>query len=239
MGALATRGPPGQGALRRHLVLLGGQDPRGGRASCVPRASRCSSTSPRYNLLNRWVEPDLLDALEEVGAGMIAFTALAQGLLTDKYLDGIPADARINRPGGDSFEPAACSPRRTWPGSGRSTRSRGGAARAWPRWPTRGCCATRGSPRTLIGASSPEQVRENVGALANLDFSRRGARRDRPVRGRSRRQPLGEAEHRPARVATTGRAAERVSAGRPAGSSAHPTPRGGGCTSRCRATCPG
>ena len=46
---------------------------------------------PSYNLLNRWVEPELLDALEEVGAGMIAFTALAQGLLTDKYLDGIPA----------------------------------------------------------------------------------------------------------------------------------------------------
>ena len=58
---------------------------------------------PSYNLFNRWVEPDLLDALEEVGAGMIAFTALAQGLLTDKYLDGIPADARVNRPGGDSF----------------------------------------------------------------------------------------------------------------------------------------
>ena len=64
---------------------------------------------PAYNLFNRWVEPELLDALEEVGAGMIAFTALAQGLLTDKYLDGIPANARVNRPGGDSFPREALS----------------------------------------------------------------------------------------------------------------------------------
>ncbi|MBE3074536.1 MAG: aldo/keto reductase, partial [Actinobacteria bacterium] len=59
---------------------------------------------PSYNLFNRWPEAGLIDALEAVGSGMIAFTALAQGLLTDKYLDGIPADSRINRPGGDSFQ---------------------------------------------------------------------------------------------------------------------------------------
>src|SRR5262249_20899741 len=44
---------------------------------------------PSYSMLNRWIEPDLLDALEEVGAGCIAFSPLAQGLLTDKYLDGV------------------------------------------------------------------------------------------------------------------------------------------------------
>ena len=125
---------------------------------------------PSYNLLNRWVEPELLDALEEVGAGMIAFTALAQGLLTDKYLDGIPANARVNRPGGDSLDRSMLSEenlarvRALNDIARRRGQSLAQMAYAWvlrdPRVTT-----------TLIGASSPEQVRENVGALANLAFS--------------------------------------------------------------------
>ncbi len=59
---------------------------------------------PAYNMLNRWIEHDLLDALEDVGAGAIAFTPLAQGVLTGKYLNGVPADARINKAGGDSLK---------------------------------------------------------------------------------------------------------------------------------------
>ena len=125
---------------------------------------------PSYNLFNRWVEPDLLDALESVGAGMIAFTALAQGLLTDKYLDGIPADARINRPGGDSFRRESLSPenlarvRALNEIAKRRGQTLAQMAYAWvlrdPRVTT-----------TLMGASSAAQVRENVGALANLAFS--------------------------------------------------------------------
>ena len=125
---------------------------------------------PSYNLFNRWVEPDLLDALEELGAGMIAFTAVAQGLLTDKYLDGIPADARINRPGGDSFgremlsEENLARVRALNEIARRRGQTLAQMAYAWvlrdPRVTT-----------TLIGASSPEQIRENVGALARLDFS--------------------------------------------------------------------
>ncbi len=125
---------------------------------------------PSYNLFNRWIEPDLLDALGELGAGMIAFTALAQGLLTDKYLEGIPADARINRPGGDSFERRMLSEenlarvRALDAIARRRGQSLAQMALAWvlrdPRVTT-----------TLIGASSPEQIRENVGALANLAFS--------------------------------------------------------------------
>jgi L-glyceraldehyde 3-phosphate reductase len=125
---------------------------------------------PSYNLFNRWVEPDLLDALEEVGAGTIAFTALAQGLLTDKYLDGIPANARINRPGGDSLDRSMLSDenlarvRALNEIARRRGQSLAQMAYAWvlrdPRVTT-----------TLIGASSPDQVRENVGALANLAFS--------------------------------------------------------------------
>jgi L-glyceraldehyde 3-phosphate reductase len=125
---------------------------------------------PAYNLFNRWIEPDLLDALDELGAGMIAFTALAQGLLTDKYLDGIPADARINRPGGDSMsrdmfsEENLARVRALNEIARRRGQSLAQMAYAWvlrdPRVTT-----------TLIGASSPEQITENVGARANLDFS--------------------------------------------------------------------
>ncbi|MFM1851714.1 MAG: L-glyceraldehyde 3-phosphate reductase [Verrucomicrobiota bacterium] len=55
---------------------------------------------PLYNMFNRWVEPDLLPALSDVGAGCIPFSPLAQGLLTNRYLDGIPADSRAAKPSG-------------------------------------------------------------------------------------------------------------------------------------------
>src|SRR6478672_2994178 len=54
---------------------------------------------PSYSMLNRWVEDGLLDALGELGVGCIAFSPLAQGMLTDRYLDGIPADSRASRGG--------------------------------------------------------------------------------------------------------------------------------------------
>ncbi|OGO55237.1 MAG: L-glyceraldehyde 3-phosphate reductase [Chloroflexi bacterium RBG_16_72_14] len=125
---------------------------------------------PSYNLFNRWVEPELLDALEEVGAGMIGFTALAQGLLTDKYLDGIPANARVNRPGGDSFSRDMLSEvnlARVRALNEIATRRGQSLAQMALAWVLRDPRVTT----TLIGASSPAQVRENVGALANLAFS--------------------------------------------------------------------
>ena len=54
---------------------------------------------PSYSMLNRWIEPELLDALEDEGIGCIAFSPLAQGMLTDRYLDGVPADSRAAREG--------------------------------------------------------------------------------------------------------------------------------------------
>src|SRR5688500_11968957 len=54
---------------------------------------------PSYSMFNRWVEQGLLDFLEDIGAGLIAFTALAQGLLTDKYLNGVPDGSRADRDG--------------------------------------------------------------------------------------------------------------------------------------------
>src|SRR5438874_1622426 len=62
---------------------------------------------PSYSMLNRWVEEDLLDVLEHEGVGCIAFSPLAQGMLTDRYLDGIPEDSRAARD--DSFSPQMLS----------------------------------------------------------------------------------------------------------------------------------
>ena len=125
---------------------------------------------PSYNLFNRWVEPDLLDAIGELGAGMISFTSLAQGLLTTKYLDGIPENARVNRPGGGSFKRESINEdnlrrvRALNEIAGRRGQSLAQMAHAWvlrdPRVTT-----------SLVGASSPEQIRENVGAIENLAFS--------------------------------------------------------------------
>ncbi|MFD2035936.1 L-glyceraldehyde 3-phosphate reductase [Belliella marina] len=59
----------------------------------------CLIHQPRYNMLNRWVENGLLDVIEEEGIGSIAFSPLGQGILTDKYLNGIPEDSRIAKDG--------------------------------------------------------------------------------------------------------------------------------------------
>ncbi len=125
---------------------------------------------PSYNLLNRLIERGLLDTLATEGMGCITFTALAQGVLSDKYLNGIPADARINRPGGGSLSREHLSPenlakvRALNAIAQRRGQSLAQMALAWvlrdPRVTT-----------TLIGASSVAQIRENVAALQNLAFS--------------------------------------------------------------------
>jgi L-glyceraldehyde 3-phosphate reductase len=125
---------------------------------------------PSYNMFNRWVEPELLDALGETGAGMIAFTTLAQGLLTTKYLDGIPANARVNRPGGDSFSRATLTEENLARVRGLNAIAQGrgqSLAQMAHAWVLRDPRVTT----SLVGASSSEQIRENVGAIANLTFS--------------------------------------------------------------------
>ncbi|MEQ5840570.1 L-glyceraldehyde 3-phosphate reductase [Paraburkholderia acidicola] len=125
---------------------------------------------PAYNLLNRWMERELLGALDDVGAGSIAFTPLAQGLLTNKYLNGVPADARVNKPGGGSLKQDHLSAeniehvRKLNDIAQRRGQSLAQMALAWTLRDARVTSA-------LIGASKPEQVRENVGALKNLAFS--------------------------------------------------------------------
>jgi L-glyceraldehyde 3-phosphate reductase len=125
---------------------------------------------PSYNLFNRWVETDLLDTLDELGAGSIAFTALAQGLLTDKYLDGIPANARVNRPGGDSFPKESLTEENLARVRALNEIAKGRGqtlAQMAYAWVLRDPRVTT----TLIGASSPEQVLENLAVAARLDFT--------------------------------------------------------------------
>ncbi|UXZ88054.1 L-glyceraldehyde 3-phosphate reductase [Burkholderia cenocepacia] len=125
---------------------------------------------PSYNMLNRWIEEDLLGTLDDVGAGSIAFTPLAQGLLTSKYLNGVPADARVNKPGGSSLKQEHLSAdnlehvRKLNTIAERRGQSLAQMALAWVLRNGRVTSA-------LIGASRAEQVRENVGALQNLEFS--------------------------------------------------------------------
>ncbi|WP_109479011.1 L-glyceraldehyde 3-phosphate reductase [Paraburkholderia sp. C35] len=125
---------------------------------------------PAYNMLNRWIEKELLGALEETGSGAIAFTPLAQGLLTGKYLNGVPQDARVNKEGGGSLKQEHLSEqniervRKLNDIAQRRGQSLAQMALAW----------TLRDPRVtsaLIGASKAEQVRENVAALKNLSFT--------------------------------------------------------------------
>ncbi|MTV52624.1 L-glyceraldehyde 3-phosphate reductase [Pseudoduganella buxea] len=126
---------------------------------------------PSYNMLNRWIETEgLLDTLGQEGIGCITFTALAQGILSDKYLNGIPQDARVNRPGGGSLLASHLSDenlarvRALNDIAAARGQSLAQMALAW----------VLRDPRitsTLIGASSSAQIRENVGALKNLAFT--------------------------------------------------------------------
>jgi len=123
---------------------------------------------PSYSMLNRWIEPELLDALGELGVGCIVFSPLAQGMLTDKYLDGIPEGSRASRDG--SLSPSLIDEQalakvkalnEIAAGRGQTLAQ---LALAW----------TLRDPRvtsTLVGASSVEQLEANVAALEKLGLT--------------------------------------------------------------------
>ncbi|CAI9410988.1 L-glyceraldehyde 3-phosphate reductase [Aestuariimicrobium sp. T2.26MG-19.2B] len=124
---------------------------------------------PSYSIINRWIETGgLVDACADEGMGIIAFSSLAQGVLTDRYLDGIPADSRAARGGSlksDQITDATITKVR---GLNEIAASRGQKlaqlALAW---------ALRDERMTsvIIGASSVDQLETNLGALERLDFS--------------------------------------------------------------------
>jgi L-glyceraldehyde 3-phosphate reductase len=122
---------------------------------------------PSYSMLNRWIEGGLLDVLGEEGVGCIAFSALAQGLLSDRYLEGIPEGSRASRHG--SFSPdliteeALGKIRALNAIAERRGQTLAQMAIAWVLRDSRVTSA-------LVGASSLKQFEENVAALDNRDF---------------------------------------------------------------------
>ncbi len=123
---------------------------------------------PSYSMLNRWIEPDLLDTLGELGIGGIVFSPLAQGMLTDKYLNGIPKGSRASRHGSLSpdliNDQSLAKIRALNEIAARRGQTLAQLAIAW----------TLRDPRitsALIGASSVEQLEANVAALDRIDFA--------------------------------------------------------------------
>jgi L-glyceraldehyde 3-phosphate reductase len=124
---------------------------------------------PSYSLLNRWIEPDLIETLGKLGVGCITFSPLAQGVLTDRYLNGIPEDSRASRNESLASETITGETLAKVRGlneiaSGRD-QSLAQMALAWTLRDER-------ITSTLIGASSVTQLEQNLGALGNLDFSK-------------------------------------------------------------------
>jgi L-glyceraldehyde 3-phosphate reductase len=123
---------------------------------------------PSYSMLNRWIEPDLLDAVGELGIGCIAFSPLAQGMLTDKYLSGVPEGSRASRP--SSLSPTLLTDdalgkiRALNEVAVERGQSLAQMALAWVLRDERVTSA-------LVGASSVAQLEENVAALDRLDFT--------------------------------------------------------------------
>jgi L-glyceraldehyde 3-phosphate reductase len=123
---------------------------------------------PSYSMLNRWIEEGLLDVLGEQGIGCIVFSPLAQGVLTDRYLDGVPPDSRASHPGSLDRSLLTDAMLDRIRALNRIARERGQTlaqlALAW----------TLRDPRvtsTLVGASSVDQLEANVASLRRLELS--------------------------------------------------------------------
>ena len=145
---------------------------------------------PSYSMLNRWVEEDLLDVLGDEGVGCIAFSPLAQGMLTDKYLNGVPAGSRASQDKSLSTDLLTEQNLTHIRALNEMAQARGQSlAQMALAWILRDQRVTS----VLIGASSVAQLEDSLGSLDNLDFTHRGARQDRPARGRGRHQPLEDA----------------------------------------------
>jgi L-glyceraldehyde 3-phosphate reductase len=129
----------------------------------------CLINQVSYSMFNRWVEPELVNAAGEVGVGLIFFSPLAQGMLTDRYLNGIPEDSRAGKPGTflkreQVTDDKLAKVRRLNHIAQERGQTLAQMALAWVlRHPT--------STSALIGASSVQQVEDCAGAVSNLGFN--------------------------------------------------------------------
>ncbi len=167
LGAVAT-------AVRQGKALYAGiSSYSGARTAEAARILRELGTpllihQPSYSLLNRWIEEDLLDVLGQEGVGSIVFSPLAQGMLTDKYLDGIPEGSRATKGislSADMIDEKALTHVRAL--NGIAQRRGQSLAQMAIAWTLRDSRVTT----SLIGARTVEQLEDSLGALRNLDFS--------------------------------------------------------------------
>ena len=168
MGALDTAVRSGK-ALYAGISSYSPQDTARAAAILADLGTPLLIHQPSYSMLNRWVETEgLLDTLADVGAGCIAFSPLAQGMLTDKYLDGIPEGSRATQGkslSADLITDESIAHVRALDGMAQERgQSLAQMALAW---------ALRDERVTsvLIGASSVHQLEQNVASLGNLSFS--------------------------------------------------------------------
>jgi L-glyceraldehyde 3-phosphate reductase len=167
MGALSTAVKQGK-ALYAGISSYSSERTREAAAILRDLGTPLLIHQPSYSMLNRWVEEGLLDVLEDEGVGCIAFSPLAQGMLTDRYLDGIPAGSRAAQ--GKSLDPESLT-------EGNLTHVRALNEMAQARgqslaqmalaWALRDARVTS----VLIGASSVEQLDANIDAVDRLEFS--------------------------------------------------------------------
>ena len=129
----------------------------------------CLIHQPRYSMFDRWIEGGLLSVLREEGIGSIAFSPLAQGLLTDKYLEGIPVDSRASKPHGFLKREQITGDKLAKVRLLQEVAQRRGQSLAQMAltWVLRHPEVTS----ALIGASRIVQIEDAVGALKNLDFA--------------------------------------------------------------------
>ncbi|WP_416878515.1 L-glyceraldehyde 3-phosphate reductase [Litorimonas sp.] len=123
---------------------------------------------PSYSMLNRWIEDELLDTLEDLGAGCIGFSPLAQGLLTEKYLDGVPEEARASKDGSFSKDMLTDTNIKRIRELNKIAERRGQSlAQMAIAWVLRDPRVTS----ALIGARTVDQLANSLASLETLDFS--------------------------------------------------------------------
>ena len=167
MGALASAVRAGK-ALYVGVSNYSAEQTRQAAAILRQMGVPCLIHQPRYNMFDRWIEDGLQDVLDEEGMGSIAFSPLAQGLLTDRYLGGIPADSRAAR--GAFLKEADITPARLdviRKLNGIAAERGQSLAQMTIAWILRGGRVTS----ALVGASSVGQLENNLGALRQLEFT--------------------------------------------------------------------
>lgn len=169
MGALDTAVRQGK-ALYAGISNYGPKEAREAIKILRQLGTPCLIHQPSYSMFNRWIEDKLQDVLEEEGVGSIAFSPLSQGLLTGKYLKGIPEDSRAKKVHGflqeDHITEDVLNKIRKL---NELAKERGQTlAQMAIAWILRGDRVTS----VLVGASKVSQIEDNVGALNNLDFTK-------------------------------------------------------------------